>query len=216
LIAVIESRPGVQEVIRRALQSALSSPVIAYSTASQLERSDASAKLVIVSLLDASEEACANALKDLSELVPGVPVVVLASENDVDQARTAFRYGAKGYIPCTKGIEIAVEVVRFVLAGGTYAPMDRILAAGRPGSPQPPTSQPSAALTSRELAFVRAIQQGKSNKVIARELNMSEGTVKSHVRNVMRKLQAKNRTDLAVRAIGYTYEGRRRNNPSGK
>jgi DNA-binding NarL/FixJ family response regulator len=97
------------------------------------------------------------------------------------------------------GFEIAIAAVRFVLAGGTYAPMDCLL----PRDPtedalsQPPTTD---LVTSRELAVIRAIQKGKSNKVIAYELNMCESTVKVHVRNVMTKLKAKNRTDVAIKA----------------
>ena len=56
-------------------------------------------------------------------------------------------------------------------------------------------------LTSRELSVVRAIRQGKSNKIIAHELNMCLSTVKVHVRNVMRKLDAKNRTEVAMVAM---------------
>ena len=55
-------------------------------------------------------------------------------------------------------------------------------------------------LTGRELSVVQAIQQGKSNKIIAHELNMGLSTVKVHLRNVMRKMNAKNRTDVAMKA----------------
>jgi DNA-binding NarL/FixJ family response regulator len=55
-------------------------------------------------------------------------------------------------------------------------------------------------LGSRELSVVRAIQKGKSNKVIAYELNTRESTVKLHVRNIMKKWKAKNRTDVAIKA----------------
>jgi DNA-binding NarL/FixJ family response regulator len=135
----------------------------------------------------------------LSELVPRVPVIVLADKSDADLARTAIRHGAKGYIPCTLGFNIAVEAVRFVLAGGTYVPMDCVLATG-PGVQASPASQPSGGVTARELAVLRALQRGKPNKVIAYELNMCESTVKVHVRNLMKKLKAKNRTDLAMKA----------------
>ena len=55
-------------------------------------------------------------LRVLSELLPGVTVLVLVSANDVDLARTAIRHSAKGCIPLNLGFEIAVEAVRFVLA----------------------------------------------------------------------------------------------------
>jgi DNA-binding NarL/FixJ family response regulator len=197
-IAVIEGSTFLRECICRSMQSAFSLPVIAYSTVSELESHlQLAPKLVILSLFEASHEASVGALKALSELAPGVPVIVLASVNDVDLARTVVRHGAKGYIPVTMGFEIAIEAVRFVLAGGTYVPMDCLLA-GRPDGEA--SSQSSNTMTARELAVIRAIQQGKPNKTIAYHLNMCESTVKVHVRNVMKKLKAKNRTEVAIKA----------------
>ena len=199
-IAVIESRIFLQECIRRSMQSAFSLPILTCSTFSELELGlkAASAAIVIVSWMEASNEVNTNALNALSELVPNVPVVVLAQTNDVDLARTAIRHGAKGYIPCTLGFDITVEAVRFVLAGGTYVPIDCVLAT--PSVQASPASRPSGGVTAREAAVIRALQQGKPNKVIAYELNMCESTVKVHVRNLMKKMKAKNRTDLAMKA----------------
>jgi DNA-binding NarL/FixJ family response regulator len=201
-IAIIESRPFLRECIRRSMQSALSATVATYSTLSELgaQLNGASTDLVVLSLLEASSEACANALKDLSEFASGRPVIALASTNDAGLARAAIGYGAKGFIPVTMGFEIAIEVMRFVLAGGTYVPPDCLLMGGQPSLPASPSLPRLGILTSRELSVVRAIQQGKSNKVIAHEMNMCLSTVKVHVRNVMRKLNAKNRTDVAMKA----------------
>jgi DNA-binding NarL/FixJ family response regulator len=77
--------------------------------------------------------------------------------------------------------------------------MDCLLA-GRSGAEMFRCSQPFGLVTARELTVIRAIQQGKSNKIIAHELNMCESTVKVHVRNVMKKLKAKNRTEAAIKA----------------
>ena len=200
-IAVIESRRFLRECIRRSMQSAFSLPIVTCSTLSELELGlkHASAAVVIVSWMEASNEGNTNVLNALSELVPNVPVVVIAQTNDVDLARTAIRHGAKGYIPCTLGFDITVEAVRFVLAGGTYVPIDCVLATG-PSVLASPVPRPSGGVTAREAAVIRAIQQGKPNKVIAYELNMCESTVKVHVRNLMKKMKAKNRTDLAMKA----------------
>jgi DNA-binding NarL/FixJ family response regulator len=199
-IVVIESHRFLRECIRRSMQPAFSLPIVTYSTLSELELGlkAASAAIVIVSWMEASDESDTNTLNALSELVPNVPVVVLAQKNDVDLARTAIRHGAKGYIPCTLGFDITIEAVRFVLAGGTYVPMDCVLATG-PGGQASPVPRPSGGVTAREAAVIRALQQGKSNKVIAYELNMCESTVKVHVRNLMKKMKAKNRTDLAIK-----------------
>ena len=202
-IAIIESRPFLRECIRRSMQSALSATVATYSTLSELgaQLNGASADLVVLSLLEASSEVCASALKDLSEFASGRPVIALASTNDVGLARAAIGCGAKGFIPVTMGFEIAIEVMRFVLAGGTYVPPDCLLVADQLGLQVTTTLPRQGILTSRELSVVRAIQQGKSNKVIAHELNMCLSTVKVHVRNVMRKMNAKNRTDVAMVAM---------------
>ena len=84
IIAVVESRPFLRECIRRSMQSALSVSVQTYSTLSELgaQTNGESANLVVLSLLEASSEACANALKELSEFASGRPVIVLASTND--------------------------------------------------------------------------------------------------------------------------------------
>jgi len=198
--AVIESRTFIRECLRRSVQSAFPLPVHTYSTAIELEQQHlpTSPKLIIISWVEDNKEASTNALKVLSEVAPRTPIIVLAYNNDPELARTAICHGAKGYIPVTMGFEITIEAVRFVLAGGTYVPMDCLLARGGPGdAPSPPTS---GLVTARELAVIRAIQKGKSNKLIAYELNMCESTVKVHVRNIMKKLNAKNRTDVAIKS----------------
>ena len=202
-IAVIESRTFIGECIRRSVQSAFPLPVLIYSTAAELEQQHllTSPKMVLFSWVEDNKVGSINALRVLSELVPRIPIIVLGYNNDIELARTAISHGAKGYIPVTMGFEIAIEAVRFVLAGGTYVPMDCLLGrdwSGDASSQPPPTSD---LVTARELAVIRAIQRGKSNKVIAYELNMCESTVKVHVRNIMKKLKAKNRTEVAINAL---------------
>ena len=201
-IAVIESRTFLRECIRRSARLALPLPIFTYSTVFELEQqySPASPEIVIVSLTEAGSEAVVNILTKLSELFPGIPVIVLADKTDLALALTAIRHGARGYIPFTLRFDIAVEAVRLVLAGGTYVPLDCVLATGGSGIAARKPSPSAEAVTSRELAVVRAIQQGKSNKVIAYHLNMCESTVKVHIRNIMKKLKATNRTEVAIKA----------------
>lgn len=202
IVAVVESRPFLRECIRRSILSALAVPIFTYSSISELvdQLPEASSQLIVLSLMEASNEACAKALKDLSEIASSRPLIALASRNDADLARAAIRHGAKGFIPVTMGFEIAIEVIRFVLAGGAYVPADCLLATDQLGSAASKSPPRLGALTAREFSVVRAIQQGKQNKVIANELNMCESTVKVHVRNVMKKLNARNRTEVAMKA----------------
>ena len=201
-IALIESRTFLRECIRLSLQSSLPLRVDAYPSVSELkpQPGEAAPRLIALCLMRSDAESGADALKALSALVPGAPVVVLAENSDPELARTAIRHGAKGYIPVRMGFDIAVEAVRFVLAGGTYVPMDYLLTAARPEARAPGALASPGQITARELAVVRSIQQGKPNKIIAYELNMCESTVKVHVRNLMKKLKAKNRTDVAIKA----------------
>ena len=186
----------------RTMQSVFSFPVYTFSSLSELgDRPCAvSAELVILSLIEASSETWADALKDLSEDLSGRPVVILASTNEAELARSAIMNGAKGYIPVTMGFDVAIQAIRFVLVGGTFAPTDHLLASGQLVLPPPDVAQSAGSLTAREVAVVAAIKEGKPNKVIAYELNMCESTVKVHVRNIMKKLNAKNRTDVAMKA----------------
>jgi DNA-binding NarL/FixJ family response regulator len=200
-IGVIESHSFIGECIRRSVQSAFTLPVLTYSTAAELEQQHllTPAELIIFSLSEDNAEMSVNDLKVLSTLAPTIPTIVLAFNNDCELARRTISHGAKGYIPVTMGFEITIEAVRFVLAGGTYAPMDFLLSTTPPRN-VPSRPQGTGLLTGRELAVTRAIQKGKSNKVIAYELNMSESAVKVHIRNIMKKLNAMNRTDVAVKA----------------
>jgi DNA-binding NarL/FixJ family response regulator len=200
-VALVEGRFFLRECIRRSMQAALAVPVVTFSTLSELEAQlpNYPIGLVILSLIESTSEVCAAALKDLSESASELPVIALASMNDVELARTAILCGAKGFIPVTMGFEIAIEMMRFVLAGGTYIPPDCLLVGDQRSARASITSSRPHMLTGRELSVVRAIQQGKSNKVIASELNMCLSTVKVHVRNVMRKLNAKNRTEAAMK-----------------
>ena len=120
VIAVIESRTFIRECIRRSVQSAFPLPVLTYSTAVELEQQHllTSPKLIIFSWVEDNKVGSINALKVLSELAPGTPVIVLAYNNDSELARTAIGHGAKGYIPVSLGFEVAIEAVRFVLARG--------------------------------------------------------------------------------------------------
>jgi DNA-binding NarL/FixJ family response regulator len=196
-IAVIENRIFLRECVRRSMRSAFPFHIQTFSEPIELQQKcDRLPSLILIS--DNYGDSSANIFRMISQIAPGVPIIVLAYNSDAEIAKTAISHGAKGYIPATLRFDIAIEAVRFVLAGGTYVPVDYLLMSSLPRDPAeaPPRT---GAVTARELAVVRGIQRGKSNKVIAYELGMCESTVKVHVRRVMNKLKAKNRTDVAMK-----------------
>jgi DNA-binding NarL/FixJ family response regulator len=150
-IALIEGRAPARESLRRSMQSALSLPVVTYSTPSELEHDfrHAAAELVVLSLADVDNAAIANTLDLLSKRLPKVPVIVLAQADDVDLARTAIRHGAKGFIPNTMYVAIAIEAMRFVLASGTFAQMDCLCVTAQPSTEAPQNSRTSSVITVR-------------------------------------------------------------------
>jgi DNA-binding NarL/FixJ family response regulator len=152
---------------------------------------------------DASESAAARNVSTIRQAFPDIPLVLLSDAEEAEQPRTlrsALKSGAHGFIPTrTTGIAVTVAAIRFVKAGGTFAPLDLLMTA-RQDVPGLPEAARQNSLTSRQMAVLSHLQQGKANKIIAHELSMSESTVKVHVRNIMRKVGATNRTQAAYKA----------------
>ncbi len=154
--------------------------------------------LVVLSLISLSEEDAKAELAQLKDLDPSTRTMVLSKTDDFHEALTALRQRANGFISLNARFEFFIQALRFVGAGGTYFPAQCLLTA-QPSPLAAPMQVTGNGITSRELSVIMAIRQGKSNKVIAYELNMCESTVKVHVRHIMKKLHARNRTDVAIK-----------------
>jgi DNA-binding NarL/FixJ family response regulator len=136
----------------------------------------------------------------IKSLAPATMVIVLAETERVGDVLLLFEAGASGYIPPSVELEVAVKALQLVAAGGMYVPACILSRYGDYGDPakQQENWPNGGKFSSKQLAVMNALRQGKANKIIAYELNMCESTVKVHVRNVMKKLQAKNRTEAAL------------------
>ena len=128
-IVIVEGRIFLRECIQRSIQSALSIPVEAFSSMSEFDdwRDSGRLRLLILSLAEGNSQEGANPLGMLSELAASAPIIVLSPRYNFELMRAVIGYGAKGYIPMTMGFQIAIEAVRFVLAGGTYVPAECLL-----------------------------------------------------------------------------------------
>ncbi len=177
--------------------------MIGFASASEAiaARSDGGANTVLLSTVSLSRQEAEEALAKLMEAAPRFRIMVLANADDPQAALAAIKGGASGYITTTVGFDSLPLALQFIGRGGVYIPPQCLVAAGRASFPEAEHDS-AGGLTRREEAVVNAIQQGKPNKVIAYELNMCESTVKVHVRRIMKKFHAKNRTDVAIKAGG--------------
>jgi DNA-binding NarL/FixJ family response regulator len=155
---------------------------------------------------DPSDAATTRMITLIREAFPAIPLVVMSDAEDACQSRTVrgiLRSGARGFIPTrTTGIPIALAAIRFIEAGGTFAPLDLLMSGASDRAPVDPDPVQNSRLTSRQMAVLSHLRQGKANKTIAHDLGMSESTVKVHVRNIMRSVGASNRTQAAFKAQG--------------
>ncbi len=136
-------------------------------------------------------------LRRLRELLPTLPMVVASGQEDAATIRAVLAAGAVGFIPKSERSDMLLNALRMVLAGGVYVPLRSLGDASGMAS----TARATAAdLTPRQRDVLRALSRGQPNKLIARELGLTEGTVKIHIAAILRALQVRNRTEAVVRA----------------
>lgn len=143
-----------------------------------------------------------EALKRFRESHPGLPLVVLSGEGTPAQVREAIQLGCMGYIPKSSSHEIFSQALKLVLAGGVYLPPSILEPNVHEKEQEDATSANRRIenLSRRQIDVLRCVIQGKPNKVIARELDVSEHTVKAHLSAVFRALRVHNRTEAVYEA----------------
>lgn len=135
-------------------------------------------------------------IKRLRERHPALRLAVASGEDDPATIRNVLALGVAAFIPKSEPGDVLLQALRFVLAGGTYLPRRALqeLHGGRPDASGPD----AAGLTPRQLDVLRLLMRGQPNKLIARELGLTEGTVKIHIASILRTLRARNRTEAVV------------------
>ena len=132
----------------------------------------------------------------LTKRYPGLGVLVLSTFVDDALVVSAIQHGACGYVVKDVDTQELVRAIRLVAQSGSA--FDSRSAAAMMRSIHAP--QARSPLTERELSVLRLVANGLSNRGIAAELYLSETTVKFHVRNIMRKLDAASRAEAVYRA----------------
>jgi DNA-binding NarL/FixJ family response regulator len=147
-----------------------------------------------------------DVLSLLRERYPGLPVVVLSASNDRETVLGAIEKGAMGFIPKSSSNEVMLSALRLVMSGGIYLPPEILgnhsaaidISVATSSAPSPTRSPTDLGLTERQLQVLALMVQGKSNKLISRELNLAEGTVKIHVSAILKALNVTSRTQAVV------------------
>jgi len=130
-------------------------------------------------------------------------VAMLTVSEEDDDILQALKAGASGYVLKGVGARDLVQIVADLAEGRSYVAPSlaiKVLAAMRAPRPVAAIPQPIDSLTRREEDILRLVSQGKSNKEVARDLNLQEKTVKHYMTAILQKLQARNRTEAALLA----------------
>lgn len=190
------------QMVRLALKVALEplGPGITFVEAANAEEALAAAQahddigLVLIDV-DMPGMGGVEGVRRLRSSHPSLPLVVCSALEDAALVKQLLALGVAGFLPKSDSTQVILEAVRLILAGGTYVPA-RLLAAAQ--APASSAAIAIDALTPRQKEVLRLLAQGKPNKVIARELDISEATVKVHLLSVFRALGARNRTEAVV------------------
>jgi len=152
-------------------------------------------------------------LADLKLDYPGVPIAVLSATHDQATVLAALGAGAQGFIPKSANADRLLDAVRYILDGGVYLPTD---VPGMPDTDGVHIESRALGLTARQTDVLKLLVQGKPNKLICRDLTLSEGTVKVHVSAILKALHVHSRTEaiavLARRGISVDTLAARRPN----
>jgi len=208
-VLVVDDHPLICEALRQVLR-ALDKDIElleAGEARAALAAADANDRLDLI-LLDLALPGADGfeVLRELRERHPSFPVVVLSATEDAETVMRALDAGAMGFIPKTYSNEVLVGAVRLVLSGGVYLPAEILRHSPAPALVSKPKTASEVnyrnlGITERQAQVLGLLIQGKPNKIICRELNLAEGTVKIHITAILKALGVSNRTQ-AVIAVG--------------
>jgi len=201
-LLVVDDHPVVREGLVALLRQAGPDTVIlqAGSAAEALQQIEANPDLDIV-ILDLVMPGTGGlpAIAAFGRIRPDLPVIILSSSEDPQDARRALAQGALGYVPKSASQHVLLSAIRLVLNGDRYVPplILNEVANTRPAQPSR-RGENGEILTERQIEVLRRLSVGQPNKIIALDLDLSEKTVKAHVTAIFKALDVVNRTQAAV------------------
>ena len=148
-----------------------------------------------------------EALRALSDEPGGPRTIVLTASIERRQIVEALQLGARGVVLKEAATQLLLKSIRAVMAGEMWVGRDSVhdlvqyLRSGGGGAPLPAAAPKGFGLTPREMEIVTTIVAGYSNREIAKQLSISEDTVKNHLTNVFDKVGVSSRLELALFAV---------------
>ena len=147
-------------------------------------------------------------LKQLRAAGVTIPILMLTMSREEQDLQSALRNGAQGYLLKDMDPEDLVPALQDAMRGNNVVAKELIGSLTRlvQGQSRKQTAKPSSSdllgeLTPRELEILKHVAEGQSNKAIARALEITDGTVKLHVKSILRKLGVRSRVEAAVLAV---------------
>ncbi|SHF00384.1 DNA-binding response regulator, NarL/FixJ family, contains REC and HTH domains [Kaistia soli DSM 19436] len=207
-IAIIDENAFARDCLARCLCDIESDcAILTFADVDEWQRFDRGAGSSIVLLcavgLSATENVLHRDLARMKMIDPQARFVIMSDSENPDQMLDAIEHGASGYIPSSIHLDVAVKAIRLVRAGGVFIPASALLKSRTAADQVASRKEGERSLfTARQAEVVKALRRGQPNKLIAYELNMGECTVKVHIRNIMKKLNARNRTEVAFMTNG--------------
>jgi DNA-binding NarL/FixJ family response regulator len=200
-ILVIDDHPLIQEALKHVLTELDASlELLQAHDASSAHAALSRTSRVDLLVLDLALPGCDgfDLLADLRRDWPDIPVLVLSATYDRATVEMAIDLGAMGFIPKTSNAHVLIDALRLVLSGGVFVPAECSDAGAGTFRPRTGAKSQDLGLTPRQSDVLKLLVQGKPNKLICRDLSLSEGTIKVHVSAILRALNVHNRTQVVI------------------
>lgn len=194
-----------REGVRLVLESLVEGPLDVVEASDFIQalatiRGDVGVEIALVDLTMPGMDGFSG-IEALKRASPLLRLVVVSASEDPHDVRRALDAGADGYIAKSTSSAAMLEGIRTVLGGGTYlSPCLKVNGAAQPAKAGEDADAVKLSLTPRQRDVLAMLRQGKSNKEIARDLDLAEITVKLHVTAILRALGVENRTQAAILA----------------
>ena len=199
-------RIGVRELLRELDAEVAVVEASSFDAALEAVEHEPAFDLLVLDL-DMPGMAGVEGVAALHRRAPDVPLIVVTAAEQPEAVQASIERGAAGFMDKSMNPRVMLNAVRLVLSGGTYVPSSVLF--GRPSrglgdsslrSYSGQSDSSALGLTRRQHDVLRLLARGMSNKDIARELDLAEGTVKVHVSAIFKALKVSNRTEAVVKA----------------